>query len=201
MAMMAKPIIYVWLGPSWLEVVPLVRILCIAYLSLFAACLTYPVLVAAGSVRDALVSSLISLPPSLLAIFAASFLGVEAVAMSALLTLPLQAAVAIYFVGRHLNLHLADLVLATKKSAIVAICSGITVAICAAMVDSGVIGPVSGILVGFLVAAVAWLAAVLAVQHPLLVELRAPASQTLYAILRFVGFVPATAMRTERDFR
>jgi hypothetical protein len=131
-------------------------------------------------------------------IFAASFLGVEAVAMSALLTLPFQAAVAIYFVGRHINLNLADLVLATKKSGIVTICSGTTIAICASVIDSGVIGPVLGIFVGFLMAAVAWLAAVLVVRHPLLVELRAPASQTLSAILRFVGFVPTTA---ERDFR
>ena len=100
---MAQPIILIWLGPTWLEIVPLVRILCIAYLSLFAACLTYPVLVAVGSVRDALVSSLISLPPSLLVIFAASFFGVKAVAASALLTLPFQAAVAIYFIRRHLG--------------------------------------------------------------------------------------------------
>jgi len=201
MATMAKPIIYVWLGPSWLEVVPLVRILCIAYLSLFAACLTYPVLVAAGSVRDALVSSLISLPPSLLAIFAASFLGVEAVAMSALLTLPFQAAVAIYFVGRHLNLNFVDVVLATKKSGIVTVCSGATIAICASVIDSGVIGAVPGIFVGLLAAAVAWLAAVLAVRHPLLAEVSTPATQILSAALHFVGLVPATATRGERDFR
>ena len=47
-AIMTQPIILIWLGPAWLEVVPLVRILCIAYLALFAACLTYPVLVAGG---------------------------------------------------------------------------------------------------------------------------------------------------------
>ena len=45
-------------------------------MALFAACLTYPVLVAVGSVRDALVSSLISLPPSLPVVLCASFLGV-----------------------------------------------------------------------------------------------------------------------------
>lgn len=59
MVVMAKPIILVWLGPSWLEVVPLIRLLCIAQLSLFATCLTYRVLVAAGSVRDTPLSSLI----------------------------------------------------------------------------------------------------------------------------------------------
>ena len=57
LALMADPIIRIWLGPTWMEIVPLVRMLCIASLSLFAACLTYPVLVAVGRVNDALTSS------------------------------------------------------------------------------------------------------------------------------------------------
>ena len=101
-AIMAHPIILILLGQTWLEIVPLVRLLCVANLALFAACLTYPVLVATGSVRDALTSSLISLPPSLLVILCAAFFGAEAVAASALLTLPFQAAVAMYFIGRRL---------------------------------------------------------------------------------------------------
>ena len=86
-AIMAHPIILILLGQSWLEIVPLVRLLCVANLALFAACLTYPILVATGGVRDALTSSLISLPPSLLVILCAAFFGAEAVAASALLTL------------------------------------------------------------------------------------------------------------------
>jgi O-antigen/teichoic acid export membrane protein len=199
MAVMAKPIILVWLGPSWLEVVPLVRLLCIAQLSLFAACLTYPVLVAAGSVRDTLLSSLISLPPSLLIIFAASFFGVEAVAASALLTLPFQAAVAIYFIGRHLDLRFADLVRATQKSGVVALCSCATVAICASLVEQGLIGPVAGIFVACGTTAATWLATVFAVQHPLLPELIAPVSRVLSAAGHFTGRVPVPAVRADRD--
>ena len=86
---MAQPIILIWLGPTWLEVVPLVRMLCIAYLALFAACLTYPVLVAVGSVRDALISSLISLPPSLHHVFAPPSSASKPSPPSALLCLPL----------------------------------------------------------------------------------------------------------------
>jgi O-antigen/teichoic acid export membrane protein len=88
MALMAEPIVRIWFGTGWIEVVPLVRMLCLASLSLFAACLTYPVLVAVGRVRDTLTSSLISLPPSLLVMFIASFFGVQAVAASAFLSLP-----------------------------------------------------------------------------------------------------------------
>jgi O-antigen/teichoic acid export membrane protein len=199
MALMARPIIFVWLGPSWLEVVPLIQLLCVGYLSLFAACLTYPVLVAAGSVRDTLRSSLISLPPSLMIIFAASFFGVEAVAASALLTLPFQAAVAIYFIGRHLDLRLADIINATQKSGLVALCSGATVAVCASLVDYGFVGPVPGILAACGTAAAAWLAALVAVQHPLLPELKEPAGRLLSAAWRLAGLVPVPAIRTDRD--
>jgi O-antigen/teichoic acid export membrane protein len=199
MAFMARPIILVWLGPSWLEVVPLIRLLCVGYLSLFGACLTYPVLVAAGSVRDTLLSSLISLPPSLLIIFAASFFGVEAVAASALLTLPLQAAVAIYFIGRHLDLRLADIIHATQKSGVVALCSGAAVAGCASLVEYGLIGSLAGIFVACVAAATAWLGTLAAVRHPLLPELKEPASRVVSAAWCLAGVVPVPAVRTDRD--
>ena len=197
MAAMAKPIILVWLGPSWLEVVPLIRLLCIAQLSLFAACLTYPVLVAAGSVRDTLISSLISLPPSLLIIFVASFFGAEAVAASALLTLPFQAAVAIYYIGWRLDLRFSDLIKATQKSGMVAFCSSAAVAVCALLIEQSLIGPVVGIFVACGTAATVWLAAILAVRHPLLSELKTPISRVLSAVGRFMGRVPVPA--ADRD--
>jgi O-antigen/teichoic acid export membrane protein len=199
MAVMAKPIILVWLGPSWLEVVPLVRLLCIAQLSLFAACLTYPVLVAAGSVRDTLLSSLISLPPSLLIIFIASFFGIEAVAGSAMLTLPFQAAVAISFVSRHLDLRFAEFVRALYKSGMVALCCYAAVAICAALVEHGRIGPVAGIFLACGAAAAMWLAALFAVQHPLLPELKAPISRLVSTAWRSAGRVPIPVAQGDRD--
>lgn len=198
-AVMAKPIIAVWLGPTWLEVVPLVRLLCIAYLSLFAACLTYPVLVAAGSVRDALVSSLISLPPSLLLILGASFFGVGAVAASALLTLPFQAAVAIYFVGRHLELRPIDILRATQKSGVVAAGSGVAAAIGAALIDYGVIGQAAGVIAACAAAAAAWLAALVAVQHPLLPKLKMAAGEALFITWRIGVPVPLSSGRPDRD--
>lgn len=201
MAAMAKPLIFVWLGPSWLEVVPLIQLLCLGYLSLFAACLTYPVLVAAGSVRDTLLSSLISLPPSLLIILIASFFGVKAVAASTLLTLPFQAAVAIYFISRHLDLRAVDLVRATRKSAVVMLCSGTVAALCAALVEYSVIGPLVGILFAGIAAGAAWLAALVAVRHPLLSELEAPTNRVLSVLSRFAGGAPVAAARTDRDLR
>jgi O-antigen/teichoic acid export membrane protein len=188
MAILAQPIILIWLGPTWLEIVPLVRMMCIAYLSLFAACLTYPILVAVGSVRDALVSSLISLPPSLLVIFAASFLGVKAVAASALLTLPFQAAVAIHFIGRHLDMRASDLVRATFKSGIVALCSSAAAAVCAFMVAFDMLGPILGLGLACASSTICWLASMVLTEHPLLPRLQLAATGFFYSpFLNFSG--------------
>jgi O-antigen/teichoic acid export membrane protein len=188
-AIMAHPIILIWLGPTWLEIVPLVRMMCIAYLSLFVACLTYPVLVAVGRVRDALMSSLVSLPPSLLVIFVASFFGVQAVAASALLTLPFQAAVAIYFVSRHLDIGLLDLFRATFKSGIVTLFSCVGVAVCAAMVEYGLLGPILGLLLACISAAICWLLSMVVTEHPLLPRLQLAATGLFdMSLLKFAGY-------------
>ena len=47
MALVAEPIVWVWFSMGWTEVVPLVRMQRLASFALFAACLTYPVLVRA----------------------------------------------------------------------------------------------------------------------------------------------------------
>jgi O-antigen/teichoic acid export membrane protein len=188
MAIMTEPIISIWLGPDWLEIVPLVRMLCIAYLSLFVACLTYPILVAVGSVRDALISSLISLPPSLLVIFGASFFGVQAVAASALLTLPFQAAIAIFFVSRHLDVGLRDLVRATFKSGIVTLLSSAGAAVCAVMVEQSVLRPVFGLGLAGASTAICWLLSMVVTEHPLLPRLQLAAG-SLFRVptLKIVG--------------
>lgn len=179
LAIMAHPIILIWLGSTWLEIVPLVQLLCIANLALFAACLTYPVLVAVGHVRDALISSLISLPPSLLLIFAASFVGIEAVAASALLTLPLQAFVAVYFVSRHLDIKSKDLLRAISKSTLVTLASVIPAIVCAALVAFLIIQPIVGLALACFGTALCWLLALIATRHPLLPLLQQAGSAIL----------------------
>ncbi|QIO32477.1 oligosaccharide flippase family protein [Bradyrhizobium sp. 1(2017)] len=170
-AFMARPIIAIWLGPTWLEIVPLVRLLCIANMALFAACLSYPVLVAVGSVRDALISSCISLPPSLLVVLGASFFGVQAVAGAALLTLPFQAAVAIYFIGRHLRFGLKDLMRALKRSVIVTAATAFGVAGCATLMEAGVLNPLAGLVLATCAGALCWWLGLLLTGHPLLHQL------------------------------
>lgn len=170
-AIMARPIIEIWLGQTWLEVVPLMRLLCIANMALFAACLSYPVLVAVGSVRDALIASFISLPPSLLVILAASFFSVQAVAASAVLTLPFQAAVTIYFIGLHLGLRLTDVARALMRSGFVTAATAFGVAGCAALTQAGILTSLAGLALGLCAAALCWWLGLLLTGHPLLHQL------------------------------
>lgn len=184
LAIMAQPIILLWLGPTWSEIVPLVRLLCIANLALFAACLTYPVLVAVGSVRDSLISSLISLPPSLLIIFVASFFGVEAVAVSALLTLPFQAVVAIYFISRHLDLTLNEMLRALSKGAVVTAFTSIGTFVVAALAQDSSLRPIVGLALACFGAAICWLLGMVLTKHPLLPQLWSVVGGNIY---RFAG--------------
>jgi O-antigen/teichoic acid export membrane protein len=192
---MAWPIVWIWLGPTWTEIVPLLQLLCVASLSLFAACLTYPVLVAVGRVQDALISSLISLPPSLLVIFVASYFGVQAVAASALLTLPFQAAVAIYFIGRQLELKVTDLIRAGAKSAIVTVCCTASVLLALAINGAVVARPLTGLIVAGIFAAAGWLIGLIAVKHPLLLQIRSAAK----GVSGFAAMFPA--LRQENPLR
>jgi O-antigen/teichoic acid export membrane protein len=184
MALMAEPIVRIWFGTGWIEVVPLVRMLCLASLSLFSACLTYPVLVAVGRVRDTLTSSLISLPPSLLVMFIASFFGVQAVAASAFLSLPLQAAVAIYFISRRLSFSATDLIRATLRSSIVTACSCVGVMLIVVINGFSFALPSLGLVAAASIGVAAWWFGLSITRHPLQAHLRSGARVILLALPR-----------------
>jgi len=187
-AIMAHSIVWIWLGQTWMDVVPLVRLLCIASLALFAAGLTYPMLVAVGSVRDALVSSLIALPPSLALIFVAGYFGVQAVAASALLTLPFQAAVAIYFVGRHIAMTPSDLFNAIAKSGVITLSSSAGVLASAVLVEFQFVGAVGGLFLAGMAAAAGWWFGLVMTGHPLLGRLEIAASSLPFAPPKILFF-------------
>jgi O-antigen/teichoic acid export membrane protein len=198
-ALLAEPIIWIWFGPTWDEIVPLIQMLCLASLSLFGACLTYPVLVAVGRVRDTLVSSLISLPPSLIIIFVASFFGVQAVAAAALLTLPFQAVVAFCFISRHLAISPADLFRATLKSSIVTACVTAGVSVISAIAEFNSAGPTSSLLLGGIFAIASWGLGLVVTKHPLLNQMRSAARGIAFTSLRFPFLGQrATVIRPDR---
>ena len=187
-ALMAHPIIWIWLGPTWMETVPIIQLLCIASLFLFAACLTYPFLVAVGRVRDTLVSSLISLPPSLILIFIASLYSVQAVAASALLTLPFQALVALYFVSRRLAIYPLDLIRATLKSGIVTVCSVAGALVSMAIIEYTPVQPIVRLILVATSAGAGWSLGLVMTCHPLMIQLRLAAGTVAGAAPTFGGF-------------
>ena len=171
-ALMAEPIVRMLFGAQWLEAVPLVRVLAVASLSLFSACLTYPVLVSIGRIRDTLTSSLISVPPSLLIIFIVSFFGVQAVAAAALLTLPLQAFAALSFVSRRIGLRPKDLVRATRKSAIVTAFSVLGVLLTLTINGFDLAVSTFGFFAAAFAALAGWCLGLVATRHPLIAQIR-----------------------------
>jgi len=171
LALLAAPVVRILLGPQWLEAVPLVRIMAIATMMLAPAFMTYPLLVAVGRVRDALLASLISLPPSVLIVVAAAYAGPEALAASMLLTAPLQMAVAFHFIARVIDLNWRDLLLASRASMAV---TAAAAAVPAAIVLSSPAGfdlDIGRTIIACAAAALGWLGGLYRTGHPLSSEI------------------------------
>lgn len=183
-ALLADPIVRILLGPGWEGTVPLIRMLCVASLALFAACLTYPVLVAIGRVRDTFTATVVSTVPSLGIIFGASFFGLEVLAASALVTLPLQAMVALYFVGRRLDIGAGDLFGAMLKSAIVMVLSGVGAMLVVGVDPAWITAPVLRLAAAGLAALAGWCIGLVLTRHPLLAQLRVAAKDVISAVRR-----------------
>ena len=176
---LAYPLVRVLLGPQWLSAVPLVQIMGIAYLVMFPAVLTYPVLVAANRLSDTMWASLISLPLSVIALIPAASFGLVAIALSMFVTLPLQVFVALTFIRRHVPFEWREFGMSVAKSAKVTVCciAGPMLIIAAGGFQFD-INIVLAIFTGVL-AALGWLAGLWLTSHPLYFDLRALLSSLL----------------------
>lgn len=206
-ALLAEPIVSVLFGSGWAGAVPLARLLAVASLATFAASLTYPMLVAVGRIRDTLIVNLLSVPPSLLLLFGAAFLGINWVAASALIYLPLQAGIAWWFVHKHIGVAALDLALAVYKSAVVTLCAALPVLIIILSMGFPLV-PFHVFIAAGIAAAGAWWAAVVIVRHPIRKHVQAvfsSASRPLIAYLesptrfRKPGAAPAEGPRVEAN--
>lgn len=167
LSLLADPVVHILLGPQWGAVPPLVRIVALANMALAPAALTYPVLVAAGRVGDALWATVISLPPSFLIVAGAAFFGLEAVAASLFLVAPLQMFVAYFFIRRAIDLSWTELALAARDSAGLALGTAmapiIVVAASSSGFDLGWLQTATALAGGGL----GWAAVLVLVDHPL----------------------------------
>lgn len=172
LAMLAEPAVRIMLGPQWDAAAPLLRIMALAWLTTAAASLTFPVLVAVGRVRDTLIASLISLPPSALVLVLAAPHGMTAVAASMLVALPLQTVVAMVTIRRHVGFAWTEVASAVWKSAVAASASAVVPLAIAS--HNGFRADLSFVLLAMAIAGAGagWLAALAVTRHPLLAEIR-----------------------------
>jgi O-antigen/teichoic acid export membrane protein len=173
LALLAEPAVLILYGNQWIAVAPLVRIMALAALVMFAAFMTYPTLVAIGRVRDTLWMSLLSLPPSMLLIVMASAFGLEAIAATQFIIAPIHVFIATSFIKRRIGVSWTEIAMAVGRSVLVTLCS--TAAPALAIVMQGGFSfsmspsALALVLVG---AAVGWLVGIVLSGHPLLEELR-----------------------------
>ena len=165
--------------------VPLVRIIALASMFLFPAFMTYPLLVAIGRVKDTLTLSLISLPPSIALIFAASFLGLEAVAATMFLAAPLQVYVALTFIRRQVPFRWRELFAATRTSAVVALCAAASPAAAVALSGFTLDMSIPVLIVTGVGAAIGWVVGLKVTDHPLLAEVRGANRHVASAVRAF----------------
>jgi O-antigen/teichoic acid export membrane protein len=123
--LLADPLVSVLFGRQWLEVAPLLRILCIAVAFSFPWALQYPVLVAVGKVS--LLPRLVAFQTVLnaLAVGLTAKHGLLAVAWGFAVVAPVNAFVAVALVRRHLRFHWLEFIEALRKSACLSLMSSL----------------------------------------------------------------------------
>lgn len=184
LALLAHPIVDLALGSQWLEAVPLVQIIALAYFFCVPLVLTQSVLVAVGAFRDYLAATLISSPFSIAVMCTASFLGLKMLAASYLITLPFQMLVQQRFIRRHIDVRWSDLARSVRSSAMVtagaALGPLLVIAGSGFSFDLSIPAGIGGGLLGGL----CWLAVLYLTRHPFLDE-----------ICDLIGWTDRAAMR------
>ena len=169
-AILAYPLLDVLLGHQWVAAAPLLQILALAGLFSFAFQLNYSVLLALGAMRDLFWCSLIVLPSTALIGGVAALFGPNALALSMLVIVPLQAAASFHYVLLHMPVGWRDLAQTFSKSAAVSAASALVpILVLAFNGPSEMSVPLAAAAV--LLSAVAWLAALRVTRHPIHDEL------------------------------
>ncbi len=183
LSLLANPVVHLLLGPQWGAVPPLVRLMALANLALAPAALTFPVLVSAGRLGDALRASLISLPPSAAIIIGAAFFSLETVAASLLLVAPFQMLVAFFFVRRAIGLTASEFALTLRANGLLALGCALVPALLVATSPTGFDLTWTRTLLALAGGGAGWTAALLAVNHPAKREIAAAGAFLLERLL------------------
>jgi len=202
LGLLAAPAVAIVLGDQWSEAVPVLRYLAFSSVFFFAVPFAYPVLIAKGANRDAFVMSLLGRSTAAIILCVSAGFGLMAMVFSQFFSVPLQLAVALYFVHRHLRFKWAELGEHLFPSAWVTL---------AAVSGPLAFGIYRGTSFQFTMAEVAllaalaaagWLVGLMATRHPLLVEIAlmwAKLCSLLPGFSRFAGSAAGFARAPTRD--
>ena len=172
LVLLADPLVRLILGQQWDAAVPLVQVLSLAMLFSFSFDVNFPLLVSLGAIRTMLVRSLIVFPAGALAMgFGIWADGLSGAAWSMLFIVPFNAVVSLTFVKARLELPWREIAATLAGSAVVALASALGPAL--VLASAGFTFEIS-LLEAFaaaLLAAIGWLAGMVAVRHPLLAEI------------------------------
>jgi O-antigen/teichoic acid export membrane protein len=190
LSVLAGPVVELLLGHQWHGVVFLVRTIAIASLFSFSFELNYPVMVALGSIREMFIRALVVVPVAATMMVAGVLLGgLHGAAISMLFIVPFQAFVTLTYVRRRLEMSWSELGMAVHKSGIVAVATA-GGALAAVLATGATLNlALSEGILASLLAAIAWMAALLLTRHPVLEELAGSIPAFRKLVLDRVGLI------------
>jgi O-antigen/teichoic acid export membrane protein len=177
LALLAYPVVSLFLGQEWLGVVTLLQVMALAGLAWFPAKLTTPVLLAVGANRDRVLAVLVTRSVSGLVLCGAACFGIMAMAASRLVTYPYLMVLSLWFVRRHIPFRWREVWAAVWKSAVVMASSAAGAVCVVAVTESNFDLSIAATVMAVFLAAVGWLIGVVMTQHPVLLELKKAADE------------------------
>jgi O-antigen/teichoic acid export membrane protein len=191
-AVMAEPVVHLFLGYKWESAVPIVRLTALASMFAFPSILTYPMLVSLGRIKDTLLLSATVTPIFAIALLAASNFGLIAVAASQFITIPVHMSLSVYLIRRQLPIKLSKILASVAPSAAVSLCAAAVPTLIVMTFGMRFDLPMAIIACAAFGAAGGWFFGLVVTKHPLLHELR-----------QFLGLglssVPVTASRAPAE--
>jgi O-antigen/teichoic acid export membrane protein len=172
LAIFAEPIVRIMLGFQWTEVVTPLRILAIALLFDFPTTINYPAQVATKGIRHTVPLAVVHAGVRLgVSAFAARY-GMLALAMSTLVSIPVNVFLSVLLVRALIPFHWGEFVAATQKSAVSTISSAAGPLLLVIWYSGAETLPLVVAALGIGLSAVGWIGGLWLVRHPFLGELQ-----------------------------
>lgn len=172
LALLAQPLVAILLGQHWLAVAPLIFVMALARLFGFATSLSTSSLLAAGRSRQLFQLHAVLVPLTIAAVALSAPHGINAVAWSMCVTSPLELVLSLYFIRQFATFTLAELAIALRPSAIVALFSTFGPLLVIAMHGWGVALPIGVLVSAILLSALGWVVSLRLTGHPLFNEMQ-----------------------------